>query len=413
MNRTKLNNGINVVYESIESVRSITLGIWVKNGSAHESEELNGISHFIEHMLFKGTNNRTANEIASEMDAIGAQMNAFTTKEATCYHFRVLDTHFEKAIDILSDMFFNSLYDDNEIEKERSVILEEISMYEDDPEDLAFESLARAVYNGNSYGRSILGTKETLSTFNRNSFTNYLKDVYCVENIYISVSGHFKDQWMLEKLEEFFGHFKNSNKPNISLEAPTAKLERVKIVKEIEQVHLNLQFESIGYLSDMTYALSIFNSYFGGSMSSVLFQKIREQNGFAYSVFSQPMTFADFGAFNIYAGLNKEYVPRVVDIINEEIATFRREKFSKEKLSILKEQLKSSYIMAQESTNSKMLANGKNLVLKDKLISADDVVDMIDKVSMEDIVNIVEVVFEKPYSISLIGNVENIDINKL
>ncbi len=413
MKITELNNGIKVVHESIESVRSITLGIWVKNGSAHETEKLSGISHFIEHMLFKGTENRTAKEIASEMDAIAAQMNAFTTKEATCYHFRVLDTHFEKALDVLSDMFFNSLYEDKEIEKERSVILEEISMYEDDPEDLSFEILSKSVYAGNSYGRAILGTKDTLQSFNHNTFVDYIKEIYCTENIYISVSGHFEETYLLEKLEETFGHYKNSNKPNKALETPVAKLERIKVIKEIEQVHLNLQFESIGYMNDKTYALSVFNTYFGGSMSSVLFQKIREQNGYAYSVFSQPQTNANFGSFNVYAGLNKEYVNNVVEIVNEEIETFRRELLTAEKLNVLKEQFKSSYIMAQENTNSRMLSNGRNLVLKGRIVSPDEIIEKIDKINVDDIEEVCNIIFEKPYSVSLVGNVEDINIDKL
>lgn len=413
MKTTKLSNGINVVYENIEQVRSITLGIWVKNGSAHEPEHLSGISHFIEHMIFKGTENRNAKEIASQMDAIAAQMNAFTTKEATCYHFRVLDTHFEKAIDVLSDMFFNSLYDEKEIEKERSVILEEISMYEDDPEDLVFECLTKKVYEGNNYSRAILGTKDTLDTFTHQTFADYIKDVYCTENIYISVSGHFEENYLMEQLEKYFGYYKNSNKPNNTLETPTAKLERVKLVKDIEQVHLNMQFEAIGYMSDKTYALSIFNTYFGGSMSSVLFQKIREQNGYAYSVFSQPQTYENFGSFNVYAGLNKEYVNNVVEIVNEEIETFRREKIEIEKLNILKEQFKSGFIMSQENTNNRMLSNGRNLVLKGRVITPDEVISKIDKISMEDIEEVCDTIFNKHYSISLVGNVDNIDINKL
>ncbi len=410
---TKLSNGINVVHEKIETVRSVTLGIWIKNGSGHESEKLNGISHFIEHMLFKGTKNRTATQIANEMDAIAAQMNAFTTKEATCYHFRVLDTHFIKALDVLSDMFLNSLYDEKEIIKERSVILEEISMYEDDPEDLSFECLANTVYKGNSYGRPILGTKETLNSFTHQTFVDYIKEIYCVENIYISVSGHFEEEELMSDLEKYFGNYKNSNKPNIVLEPPTSKLERIKLVKEIEQVHLNLQFDSIGYLSDKTYAVNVFNTHFGGSMSSILFQKIREQHGYAYSVFSQPITYADFGSFNIYAGLNKEYVDHVIEIVNEEIENFKRVKINKDKLSVLKEQFKSSYIMAQENTNNRMLANGRSLVLRGRIITPDEVVERIDKVSMDDIVEVCDEIFKNPPSISLVGNVSDIDINKL
>lgn len=413
MKTTKLSNGINVVYESIESVRSITLGIWVKNGSAHEPVKLNGISHFIEHMLFKGTINRTATEIANEMDSIAAQMNAFTTKEATCYHFRVLDTHFEKALDIFSDMFFNSLYDEKELEKERTVIFEEINMYDDDPEDLSFESLARKVYNGSSYGKSILGAKENLSSFNHNTFIDYIKEVYCVENIYLSVSGNFEVDYLIDELEKYFGQYKNSNKPNIELEAPIAKLEKIKIAKEIEQVHLNMQFESIGYMHHKTYALSVFNTYFGGSMSSVLFQKIREEKGYAYSVFSQPQTFASFGSFNIYSGLNKENINNVIEIVNEEIANFRRNKFSDEKLNVLKEQFKSSFIMAQENTNNRMLSNGRNFVLRNRLLSPDEVISRIDNIKMDDVVEVCDIVFSKPYSISLVGNVDSIDIEKI
>ncbi|MDR2749990.1 MAG: insulinase family protein, partial [Clostridiales bacterium] len=276
-----LDNGLRVALEEMDFVRSISLGIWVKNGSRNENPASSGISHFIEHMLFKGTDSRTAKQIADDMDRIGGHINAFTSKEYTCYYTRLLDTHFDFAIDVLSDMFFRSKFDDKEIVKERNVILEEIDMYEDTPEELVNDVTQYHVWPDNSLGQSILGTESTISKFDHGFFTRYFNANYLPERTVITIVGHFDRNETLKKIEERFTAFQKPLAPPSPVSAATFKKCIATKEKQIEQTHMCITFPGIPAGDKRTYDLITFNNMFGGGMSSRLFQSIREERGLA------------------------------------------------------------------------------------------------------------------------------------
>ena len=266
----ELSNGVKVVLEEIPYVRSISFGIWVNNGSVNEPKEINGVSHYIEHMMFKGTKKRSARQIAEEMDELGGQINAYTTKEYTCYHTRTLDKHFDIALDVLSDMFLNSRFDEEDIKKERNVIIEEINMYDDAPEELVHDEMQVQVWKDNAIGMPILGTEETISRIDSRVIKDYFSKHYRNDNTVISVVGYFKEKEMLEKLEKAFGGWK-TEKRNDDVEKNVKYNRSIKAVqKDTEQVHVCLAFPSVERDNPKKYVYAVFNAVFGGGMSSIL-----------------------------------------------------------------------------------------------------------------------------------------------
>src|SRR5699024_9915733 len=277
-------NGVRTVLENIPTVRSVTIGIWVLAGSRNETKQTNGISHFLEHMFFKGTKTRTAQDIAEAFDSIGGQVNAFTSKEYTCYYARVLDSHKEYALDILADMFFNSKFDEEEMAREKKVILEEIKMSEDTPDDIIHDLLANAAYDGHPLGYPILGTEEHLNSFTSDSLRNYIREKYVPENIVISVAGNV-DEAFISKVEEHFGSFESEASPTHLL-IPDFHSKSVRRQKDTEQAHLCMGYPGLPVGDEQVYSLILMNNVLGGSMSSRLFQEVRENRGLAYPVFS-------------------------------------------------------------------------------------------------------------------------------
>lgn len=389
----KLDNGIRIVAEEIKYVNSVSLGIWVKVGSRYENVNNNGVSHFIEHMLFKGTKNRTAKEIASSIDKIGGQLNAFTAKECTCYYAKVLDTHFDIALDILTDMFFNSSFSEIEIEKEKGVVLEEIGMYEDSPEDLVHDIFTQSVWSGNPLGMPILGTEESLKSIQRNDILDYISKNYTPDNIVVSVVGNFQEKYIIEKIEKAFSDFKPDKADRKAISKPvfTAKCKHKK--KDTEQAHLCLGFNGLALGDRYTYPLLVMNNIFGGAMSSRLFQKIREEKGLAYSVFSYPSSYTDCGILSIYAGMKPSQLDFVLELINEEIKRIKDNGISEEELYDSKQQIKGSYILGLESTSGRMTSIGKSELLLDKIYSPKEITELIDAVTMEDIEHIIDYIF--------------------
>ncbi|MDF2532306.1 MAG: peptidase domain protein, partial [Clostridia bacterium] len=300
--KQQMKNGIRIVTEEIPYVNSVSVGIWVKVGSRNETSNINGVSHFIEHMLFKGTQKRNAKEIANSIDKIGGQLNAFTAKESTCYYAKVLDSHFDIALDVLADMFMNSNFAKEEIEKEKGVIMEEINMYEDSPEDLVHDLFSQGVWSGNPLGMSILGTEESLNALSRERIFEYYQSNYIPENIVISVVGNIKHEVVVEKVEKQFGQLTSPAKKLTVIEKPSFDPIRITRNKETEQVHLCIGFEGVETDNESFYPLLTMNNIFGGAMSSRLFQNIREDKGLAYSVFSYPSSYQDCGLYSIYAG---------------------------------------------------------------------------------------------------------------
>lgn len=408
-------NGMRIVTEEIPYVNSVSLGIWVKVGSRYESIENNGISHFIEHMLFKGTKTRSAKDIANSIDKIGGQLNAFTSKECTCFYAKVLDTHFDIALDVLADMFFNSTFSGVEIDKERGVVMEEISMYEDSPEDLVHDLFSQAVWSGNSLGMSILGTEESLENIDREKIVAYFNENYIPKNIVISVVGNFKHADVVNKIRKYFDNATHRDSGISQIVIPSFEPKYTLKSKETEQAHLCLGFNGLDINNKAFYPMLVLNNVFGGAMSSRLFQKIREDRGLAYSVFSYPSSFEDCGLFSIYAGSKPDNLKSVAELIMEEIKEMKKAGITDEELYDSKEQLKGSYILGLESTSGRMISIGKSELLLDKIYSPQEILEKIDEVDMDSIKDIIEYLFDVDnMGAAVIGSMEkSTDIRKL
>lgn len=397
-----LRNGVRVVAERIDHVRSAAIGVWIGNGSRFERAEQNGISHFIEHMIFKGTEKRTARHIASVMDAMGGQSNAFTTKDCTCYYMKVLDTHLHTAAELLTDMFLCSSFADEDIELERGVVLEEIDMYEDTPEDVATEKLFEACYEGTALGRPILGTEETLARMDSKALHDYVRKNYHPQDTVVALSGSFSDA-DLDYICELFGEMQGSGRNQIE---PAHYQPRVVVrSKEIEQNHLCLGFPGLPLLDDKRYAYQLMNAIIGGGMSSRLFQTVRERNGMCYSIYSFPSSHVDTGMFSIYVGLGQEDEAKAAKLICNVLHDFCAEGPTREELSRCREQLKSNLLMGLESTNARMHHLGRYELFTDHVVSSDELVAAYDAVTADQVRALANEVFRfDQASICAVGN---------
>ena len=380
----KLDCGVRVVMETIPHVQSAAIGIWVKTGAVNETAKYAGVSHYIEHMMFKGTENRNAREIAADIDKIGGQMNAFTSKESTCYYVKVLKDNFEKGAEVLLDMLSNSLFDKIEMDKERQVICEEIKMIEDQPDDLAHDVVSEILFKGNPLGNSIIGTPSSLNRISRKVLTEYFDTQYTRDSIVVSVAGNINPDQVCAYLEDKFDKLSASKPVHENGYTPYEKKHKV-IVKDIQQSHLCLATRAISLIDPRYYAFSVLNNVMGGSMSSRLFQNIREEKGLAYSVYSMLSCFSSDGYFNIYAGVSHDKIGAAIGGIREELEILGSQGITEEELSASREQLKSSYIFGQENVASRMFAIGKNLILLDRVFTPEEVLEGLNAVTMDDI----------------------------
>ena len=405
-----LKNGLTIIGEEIPYLKSISLGVWINAGSRIENEKISGVSHFVEHMLFKGTKNRTSKMIASEIDNLGGQINAFTSKECTCYYVKLLNSHIDIGIDILSDMILNSLFDKNDIEKEKLVILEELKMYEDSPEDLAYDLLVENVYKDDTLGMNIIGTEKSLEGIGRDEIIDYFKKYYVPNNSVISICGNFDFEDMINKIEEKFSNWENKE---VNIEVEEAKFNSCFIAKnkDTEQVNIAISLEAIPS-EDIkeVYALSIINTVFGASISSRLFQKIREEQGLVYSIYSSQSLYKKCGELGIYASMSKENLKRVYEIILDEIKDLKTNYLTQKEISESKEQLKGSYILGLESTSSRMMSIGKSMLLHREVRNTDEILKLIDEIDNDTINRVIDKVFNiDKLGVCIIGkNVENI-----
>lgn len=393
-NRYTLDNGLRIVTEHIPFVKSISIGVWIEAGSINENMNNNGISHFIEHMLFKGTNQRTAKDIAETIDSVGGQINAFTGKECTCYYTKVLDSHYDLALDLLADMIFNSKFDTLDIEKERSVILEEINMYEDSPEDLVHDVFSQTLFKDSSLGMPILGTEHTLSNIDREMMLQYMEEYYVANNAVLSIVGNFDEAKLLETIQDKFSNWRNNKNLKGTNDIVSYNFESISKIKEVEQAHLCIGFKGVELDSNQVYPLLVLNNILGGSMSSRLFQSIREERGLAYSVYSYPSIYKNGGSLVIYAGTNPSQIEEVAKVIYSEIDTIVKNSLSDQEISKSKEQLKGNYILGLESTSGRMTSIGKSELLLNKIYSPKEIIEKIDSVNIEDINNIVKSIFQ-------------------
>lgn len=402
MIKHQLTNGIRVVLKHIPSFRSVSFGIWVKAGSRHERPEQNGISHFIEHMLFKGTERFTAAQIAELFDGIGGNVNAFTTKEYTCYYAKVLDEHLPLAVDVLSDMFFRSRFAAEELEKERNVILEEIAMYEDTPDDLVHDLLATAAYGNHPLGQTILGTKQNLQAFSADDLRAYMQQHYIVPNIVLSVAGNV-DEGIIPLLEQAFGSFTRTGEP-AGLTPPVFRSEAVFRQKQTEQNHVCLTWPGFSNQDPSLYAMILLSNIIGGGMSSRLFQEIRENRGLAYSIYAFHNAYMDNGMLTVYAGTAPNQTKEVLDLTLHIVEDVLVNGISDAELKRGKEQLKGSLILSMESTTSQMNRMGKNELLLGRHYSLNDMIAMIEAVDPEQIRSVAKQVFTQPYALAMVGH---------
>lgn len=401
-----LENGVRVIIEKIPTVRSVALGIWVGTGSRHEDANINGISHFIEHMLFKGTETRSAKEIAESFDQIGGHVNAFTSKEYTCYYARVLDEHAPIALDILADMFFHSVFDEEEIKKERKVIIEEIKMYDDTPDDLVHDLIAKASFQNHSLGYSILGTEDVLNGLTREKVLDYIQHRYTPNNVVITVAGNASDS-LLTAIKEQFSKFERAAAEE-DWKAPVFQAGVKLKKKDTEQAHLCLAFPGLEIGNRDIYALILMNNILGGSMSSRLFQEVREERGLAYSVFSYHSSFRDNGLFTVYAGTAPQQLEEVYKVIIHTLQKLKVEGITSDELKKGKEQLKGSLMLSLESTNSRMSRLGKNELLLGKHLGLDETLQRVDAVTLEHVNSTIYKIFNHSMSIALVSPFEEI-----
>ena len=407
-----LDNGLKVVTEYIEHVNSVSVGIMVQNGSRNEELHENGISHFIEHMFFKGTNKRSAKDIVQEIENVGGQINAYTSKEATCYYIKALDTHLELSLDIISDMILNAKFDDEELEKEKGVVIEEINMSEDNPEDVLDDIHSKAIFGEDSLSRPILGTIDKIKSFNRDKLKDYIKNHYTPSNSVLSICGKFDKVELKKIIEESFGEWDKNIIYTPEYKAVEIQYTSAYKEKQIEQVHINLGLKGLPYAHEKAYSLVLLNNVLGGGASSILFQNVREELGLCYSIYSYNQPYLGTGITSIYTGLSNKFADKALEVINEEVKKFANKGISDEKLKINKEKIKASYILGIESTSSRMFANAKCLLFQNKVKTQQEVIDRINKIDNDDINYVLERCF-KPGIISSAYVGQDVEYNKL
>ena len=396
-------NGLRVVGERIPHFRSVSVGLWIGTGSQHERNDEAGLSHFLEHMVFKGTEKRSARQIAEEMDAVGGQLNAFTSKECTCFYAKTVDEHLDLAMDVVCDLATHPTFDPKELEKEKGVVLEEISMAEDTPEDLVHEILMLANYGDQPVARPILGTAEKISGYRRENLANYWSAMYRPQNAVLSIAGNYDWERVQALLKEHLGAWEceglRAHGCDTQSVAPTCLARE----KEIEQVHICLGFPGLSIGDPRNYELSLFNSVYGGAMSSRLFQKIREESGMAYTVYSYPNAYTDCGMLSVYAATNPDTAVQVYEQILEVTRAFTREGLTREEFNMAREQLKASFILGSESTSSRMQSNGRRMLLMNETRTESEVIDRVNAITFESANELMRATLAAPHSLALVG----------
>jgi predicted Zn-dependent peptidase len=382
--KTILNNGLTIISEQIESVRSVSIGIWIKTGSRFEKMKYNGISHFIEHMIFKGTKRRSALKIAQSIESLGGNLNAFTGKEITCYYVHLLDIHLKQAVDVLSDMLCNSLFHEKEIAKEKMVVIEEIKAVKDTPEDYIFDIFQEKLFPNCTLGSPILGTADSISQFDRDKIISYWEKFYSASNTVITAAGNVEHDKLVQLIEKYLTLPETKYKNKSSL-VNKSEYKSYEIHQPINQAHLCIGNIGIPYTSEMRYPLLLLNTYLGGGMSSRLFQKLREKNGLAYSVYSFIDFYKDTGIFGVYIGTDKKKFLKAKKLLIQELESVSQKQIPENTLTKLKNQLKGSIVLGLENTSRRMSQLAKNEIYLGKNIGIDDIINSIDTVSSHDI----------------------------
>lgn len=395
-------SGLRIVHEEVPYANALSIGVWVKAGSNDERPEQAGLAHFIEHMLFKGTKTRSAKEIATIFDRMGGELNAFTSKESTCYHTTVLHEDAKEAIHILADMMFHSTFSEVEIAREQEVIVEEIAMYEDTPDDEVHELVWKTLYPNHPFGKPVLGTREAVKSFTKQSIETFMDTFYRPERMVISLAGAY-DETILQEVERLFSH----ERPIAKLAAPqlpepVAQSGFTMVKKDIEQAHYCIGFPSVAIEDEAKYPLSIVDSIVGSSMSSRLFQEVREVRGLAYSVFSYYTAYEGGGAFMIYAGTSPEKLQTLQETIFEQLGGLVREGVTEEEMAQAKTAVKNSFLLGLDGTEAKMSRNGHQAIILNEQIEAAVICEKLDEITIEDVNQLIPKIFADPLSRALI-----------
>ncbi|MCR4886896.1 MAG: insulinase family protein [Clostridiales bacterium] len=403
MEKFILDNGLTVLVEEMPSLRSVSIGAWVKAGSMLETPGENGLSHFMEHMAFKGTRKRTARQIAEEMDCIGGQLNAATSKLCTNYYAKVIDEDLPLAADILSDIVCDPALDEKELDKERGVVLEEIAMVEDTPEEVVFDVLAEAVFGKQSLGQSILGPADRIAAYTAEDLRAFRRRHYGPKNAVVALAGNVTAGRARELMEQYFGAWQGAEGeeyPDAQAIPEPRKLARD---KDTEQVHLCLSFRSHEMGSELVYPTAVLNNILGGGMSSRLFQRIREELGMAYSVYSGPSSYPHCGEFTIYAATSPRHCKTVLEQIDLEIGKLMDGGITQKEFQMSKAQLKGSFILGLESAYNRMSALGHNQILLNRVIPQEETIAAIERVTMEDAMDAAKRILTGPRAYAVVG----------
>jgi predicted Zn-dependent peptidase len=399
-----LPNGLTLITEAMPHVRSVTIGVWLKRGSRHEIRERSGISHFIEHMVFKGTKHRTAEQIASEVDQIGGHMDAFTAKEYASFHLKVLDEHLPLAVEILGDILLHPLFDPAEMTKEKKVIFEEINMVEDTPDDLVMELFTEAMWPDHPLGRPILGTKRSVSSFDREQLAEFFRSSYRPGNLVVSAAGHLDHRATAELVQRHFGELTRGGiATNGGPPRPAARVV-TRSKRELEQVHLCLGTPSYPQTHQNRYGVYILNTILGGSMSSRLFQNVREKRGLVYSISSGVTAYSDAGIMSVYAGTSLDSVDEVLRLTLDELRRLMGERLTADELRRAKDHLKGSLMLSLESTGSRMSHLARQEIYFGRHFGLDEIIQGIESVEADHVQTIANEVFTGGLTVSVLGN---------
>ncbi len=411
--RTVLPNGVRVITERMPNVRSVSAGIWIGTGSRVENEEESGISHFIEHMVFKGTKNRSAEQIARSADSIGGGLDAFTSKELVSYNVKVLDEHLPEAFDIITDLVRNPLFDHKDIEKEKGVILEELKMEVDNPEYLIHEIFASNFWKGHALGRPILGTRQTINSFNRDRIERFYRKYYSSSNILITAAGNVKHKQLVDLACERYSDLKPSRAPKAAMSPTPAAPLIFRDKKSLEQVHLYLGVPSIPMTHEDRFPCYVLNAILGGGMSSRLFQNIRERQGLAYSVYSELAMYSDTGCMLIYAGTSLKSAQKVIQSILHEVREISTNLVTAEELRRSKDHLKGSFVLGLESTSSRMTNLARQELYFKRFFTIDELLDRIEAVEAEEVRRLAREFFDpRKFALAMLGRLDGFKLGR-
>jgi len=412
LRREVLPNGLTILTEEMQQIRSTSIGIWIKTGSRHEEAERNGISHFVEHMLFKGTTSRSAQDIARQVDSIGGNMDAFTAKECICFNIKILDEHLPIAMDILSDLVLNPVFAAKDIVRERGVILEEIKMDEDSPDYLVHEIFTQNFWKDHALGRPILGTKETVRKFEQTMLFDYYSGFFYPGNMIIAAAGSLNHERFAELVRQKFSQLQS--KQNGFKQTPPQTFSKIiaRNKKSLEQVQICMGVPALQIADDRRYVGYVLNTLLGGGMSSRLFQNIRENQGLCYAIYSDLNSYRDTGCLSVFAGTSQEWAPKVVESVVGEFRNLKAEAVSDEELNRAKAQLKGSLMLSLESSTARMSNLARQEMYFDRFFSLDEIIERIESVTADQLREMAEGLFKQDkIAVTVLGNLEGLRIN--